>query len=354
MRFDYRNGKGNFSVSVSGPNGGHYYNLDFSGESSQILDLDLLSEIYSRANKPNDQVSESPRRSGPMTPSVQSRKSQKDPLEALSELGAKVYLPSSEPDLEWSYLAGYESAKQEIEDTILLSLEHPEIYDKITETTRYKPESNRPRAVLFEGPPGTGKTTSAKIIAQQVKIPMVYVPLEAVVSKWYGEAEKNLGQIFDHCRALGKCIIFIDEIDSLAQSREREMNEATRRMLAVFLRYLDGFDTAEEVLVVCATNRRTDLDPALQSRFSKVISFPVPDGPSRVAIFRRYARHLTDAQLHSLATEAVGFAGRDIKSVCEDAERRWAARMLRGEVTDPRVEFEFYQQALRSRIQNMS
>lgn len=350
-RFDFHDSQGDFSVTLVGPNNAHFYQIDYTGERDLAVDLDRLSDIYQKANKPREDLHPS-QKSRPLTPSLQrSNKPRKDPLEALTELGAKVYLPESQPDLEWSYLAGYEEAKQEIEDTIMLALEHPEIYDKITETTRYKPESNRPRAVLFEGPPGTGKTTSAKIIAQQVKIPMIYVPLEAVISKWYGEAEKNLGQIFDCCKEIGKCIIFIDEIDSLAQSREREMHEATRRMLSVFLRYLDGFDTSESVLVICATNRRTDLDPALQSRFSKVITFPIPDGPSRVAIFRRYARHLTEAQLETLGQDSHGLAGRDIKSVCEDAERRWAARMLRGEVSDPRVDFDLYTHALRSRLQ---
>ena len=87
-------------------------------------------------------------------------------MESLQSLGAKVFLPeNSDSHLEWDYLAGYETVKREIEDTILLTLEHPEIYDKIAEATRYKVETNKPRAVLFEGSPGTGKTTSAKIIA---------------------------------------------------------------------------------------------------------------------------------------------------------------------------------------------
>ena len=354
-RFDYTDRHGDFSITLVGPNNTHFFQLDYTGERDLSVDLDRLTEIYQNANKPRDDLHPG-RRIKPHTPMSPrgSAKPRKDPFDALTELGAKVYLPESEPDLEWNYLAGYEEAKQEIEDTIMLSLEHPEIYEKITETTRYKQETNRPRAVLFEGPPGTGKTTSAKIIAQQVKIPMIYVPLEAVISKWYGEAEKNLGQIFDCCKEIGKCIIFIDEIDSLAQSREGDMHEATRRMLSVFLRYLDGFDTSDSVLVICATNRRTDLDPALQSRFSKVITFPIPDSHSRVAIFRRYARQLSEEQLAKLGKDSQGLAGRDIKSVCEDAERRWAARMLRGEVSDPRVDFGLYLQALRSRLQTRS
>ena len=86
-------------------------------------------------------------------------------------------------------MGGYESQKRAIEDTILLSLTHQEIYDEITKKTRQKWERNKPKAILFEGPPGTGKTTSAKIIASQVGIPLIYVPIEAVLSKWYGKAE---------------------------------------------------------------------------------------------------------------------------------------------------------------------
>lgn len=82
-----------------------------------------------------------------------------------------------------------------------------------------KQENNRPKAVLFEGPPGTGKTTSAKIIAQQVNIPLIYMPLESIMSKYYGESEKRFADIWDACRMLGKTIIFIDEIDALASER---------------------------------------------------------------------------------------------------------------------------------------
>ena len=85
-------------------------------------------------------------------------------------------------------MAGYAQQKRQIEDTVLLALTYPEIYDEITQQTRVKYEPNRPKAILFEGPPGTGKTTSAKIIAQQVNIPLIYIPTEAIMSKFYGES----------------------------------------------------------------------------------------------------------------------------------------------------------------------
>lgn len=82
-----------------------------------------------------------------------------------------------------------------------------------------KVEPNRPKAVLFEGPPGTGKTTSAKIIARQVAIPLIYMPIESIMSKFYGESEKRFADIFEACKSLGRSIIFIDEIDAIASSR---------------------------------------------------------------------------------------------------------------------------------------
>jgi hypothetical protein len=100
----------------------------------------------------------------------------------------------------------------EIEDTVVLALQNPELYERIAQKTRCRYESNRPRAVLFEGPPGTGKTLSARIIAQQAGIPMIHIPIESVVSKWYGDSEKKMSSIFDACEKLDGAIIFIDEV----------------------------------------------------------------------------------------------------------------------------------------------
>jgi SpoVK/Ycf46/Vps4 family AAA+-type ATPase len=98
-----------------------------------------------------------------------------------------------------------------------------------------KNETNRPKCVLFEGPPGCGKTTSAKIISQQVNIPLIYMPLEAIMSKLYGESESRLAEIFEAAQSLGSVILFIDEIDSLCGKRAEGQNESSRRILTEVL-----------------------------------------------------------------------------------------------------------------------
>eukprot|EP00002_Diphylleia_rotans_P018141 TRINITY_DN3520_c0_g1_i4.p1 TRINITY_DN3520_c0_g1~~TRINITY_DN3520_c0_g1_i4.p1 ORF type:complete len:402 (-),score=69.23 TRINITY_DN3520_c0_g1_i4:882-2087(-) len=135
--------------------------------------------------------------------------SQSKIIEELEQLGAVVY---QDKEINWETLAGCEKIKAEVEDHILLALKHPEVFDQISKGTRKYPKSNLPKAIMFTGPPGTGKTSTARIIASQTSVPMVYVPLESVVSKYYGEAEKKLGQIFDACGDLQGSIVFIDEV----------------------------------------------------------------------------------------------------------------------------------------------
>uniref|UniRef100_A0A453PL86 ATPase AAA-type core domain-containing protein n=1 Tax=Aegilops tauschii subsp. strangulata TaxID=200361 RepID=A0A453PL86_AEGTS len=136
----------------------------------------------------------------------------------LEDMGVRVYgfdETSSVPmdgTVMWENIAGYEHQKREIEDTVLLALQNPQIYDDIARGTRCKFETNRPRAVLFEGPPGTGKTSSARVIAKQAGVPLLYVPLEIIMSKYYGESERLLGSVFSLANNLPDGgIIFLDE-----------------------------------------------------------------------------------------------------------------------------------------------
>ena len=255
--------------------------------------------------------------------------------------------------LTWDYLAGYEYVKRDIEDTVLLALTHGDVYDQITAATRMKNETNRPKCILFEGPPGCGKTTSAKIISQQVEIPLVYMPLEAIMSKYYGESESRLAEIFEASAALGSVILFIDEIDSLATSREAGLHEATRRILSTLLRKIDSFESDGEVLVICATNRKKDLDPALISRLDLSIRFELPDAKTRAGIFQRYAKHLSEEELGHLGQMAQHLSGRDISDICKDAERKWASKYIRKEVNTITPSLQVYIDATANRLVQM-
>ncbi|XP_038984075.1 uncharacterized protein LOC103710008 isoform X2 [Phoenix dactylifera] len=215
-------------------------------------------------------------------------------VSALEAMGVRVYGfdgtcgAPMDGMISWDNIAGYDQQKREIEDTILLALQCPEVYDDIARGTRSKFESNRPRAVLFEGPPGTGKTSSARVIAKQA-------------------------------------------VDSFAVARDSEMHEATRRILSVILRQIDGFEQEKRVVVIAATNRKQDLDPALISRFDSMISFGLPDQQTREEIAAQYAKHLKKSELVQFASATEEMSGRDIRDVCQQAERHWASKVIRGQ-----------------------
>ncbi|KAG1674686.1 hypothetical protein FOA52_007210 [Chlamydomonas sp. UWO 241] len=255
-------------------------------------------------------------------------------VKTLQAMGAQVFPPGSKEKMDWGVLAGYEDQKRQIEDCLLYPLLRPEVFHKLAEATRTSFASNRPRAVLFEGPPGTGKTTSARVISSQAAVPLVYVPLEAVLSKWYGESEGLLSKVFKAAEALGGAIVFFDELDSLGGNRARgDVHEASRRMLSVLLREMDGFD-ARRTVVIGATNRKADLDAALLSRFDMVVTFGLPDEGCRESILARYARHLPKDQVARLAAATSGLSGRDLRDVAEHTERRWASAIIRGEARE--------------------
>ncbi|KAL4563000.1 hypothetical protein LXL04_027031 [Taraxacum kok-saghyz] len=260
-------------------------------------------------------------------------------IASLEGMGVKIFglqeptlEVSSKSEISWDNIAGYSQQKRDIEDTILLALQSPEVYDEIARGTRCKFETNRPRAVLFEGPPGTGKTSCARVIANQAGAPLLYVPLEVIMSKYFGESERLLGKVFTLANEIPNgAIIFLDEVDSFATARDNETHEATRRILSVILRQIDGFEQDKKVVVIAATNRKQDLDPALLSRFDSMITFGLPDQQTRQEIAAQYAKHLAKTELAELAAATEEMSGRDIRDVCQQAERRWASKVIRGQ-----------------------
>jgi SpoVK/Ycf46/Vps4 family AAA+-type ATPase len=278
--------------------------------------------------------------------------------------------------MDWNDLAGYDNIAQEIRTTVIDATKHADMFDEIMKLTRVRPESNKPKAVLFEGNPGkyltirhehflskfalgTGKTSGAKIIASQSSLPMIFVPLQSIMSMYYGESEKTLAKIFDAVDRLGDAVIFMDEIDSIAPSREGDIHEASRRILSVLLQRIDGLESSKtNSLIIAATNRKQDLDPALLSRFDVVIRFNDPDVNQRAKIFARYAKHLSEQDRYQLALKSEKLTGRDIRDVCAHAERTWGSKLIQGNssnsaltnITATAPPREVYEESLSSRL----
>lgn len=271
-------------------------------------------------------------------------------IQKLEDRGCLVYSPKeSDSKLGWDSLAGYEKIKRTIEDSVLFTLTHPDIFQKITESTRDAYEVNKPKCILFEGPPGCGKTTSAKIMSQTLNVPLANLPIEAILSKYYGQSEAKLAEIFEICQEFQDCILFIDEVDSLATSRDGGIHEATRRVLSTLLRKIDSFETKGNVLVICATNRKEDLDAALLSRVDLSIKFDLPDYDTRIKILNKYAKQLSSDELSVLAEMTNSMSGRDLYDICRDAERRWGSRFIRKEVPSHVPQAEVYEECISDR-----
>lgn len=232
----------------------------------------------------------------------------------------RIYRPSGSADqddaISFADIGGQEEAKAELE-MICLAVRDPAAFAAWG--------SRPPRGLLLFGPPGTGKTMLARALARETGARFIHVRATDIVSKWYGEAERKLQQAFDQARRDRPAVMFFDEIDALARSRD-EAHEATHRVVSTFLENLDGLDTVEGVIVLAATNRPEAVDEALTrpGRFDRLVNVPLPSAPGRRSIFeihmsnaeRKARRALfevpTEADWDALITATAGFSGADI------------------------------------------
>ena len=191
------------------------------------------------------------------------------------------------------------------------------------------------KGILLFGPPGCGKTFIMKAIANTFKFKFYYLKLDEILSKWYGESERRIAQIFELARRNAPAIIFIDEIDSIAKRRDLYVSDdVAPRMLSIILSYLDGLNPLEGVIVVAATNRPDLLDPALlrPGRFDKLIYVPPPDEKARTEIFKVHLRGkplAEDVDPQFLAAITEGYTAADIKELVDEVCRKVALEAYR-------------------------
>lgn len=225
-------------------------------------------------------------------------------------------------------IIGLSEAKAAIHKLLIDPLKSPEVY------SRYGIKAGG--FILLEGPPGTGKTTFAKAAASELSVPFSEVDANALVDSYIGKTGKNIDRMFEEARALAKrngtpVVLFIDEIDYLAQRRGGE-NKTAAEAVPTLIKQMDGFSTgSDDIVLIAATNIKSALDPAILSRFGNVIHIPLPSESERAEIFRHKLKMLNAEDLAALdipaaAAASDGFSGRDINRTALGLKNALAAR----------------------------
>ncbi len=208
---------------------------------------------------------------------------------------------------------------------IELPLRHPEIFEKLG--------IEAPKGILLHGPPGTGKTLLAKAVASESNSHFISISGPEIMSKFYGESEARLREIFKEAKEKSPSIIFIDEIDSIAPKREEVTGEVERRVVSQLLSVMDGLEARGKVIVIAATNRPNAIDPALRrpGRFDREIEIKVPDKRGRLEILQIHTHNMPlnqDVDQDKVAAVTHGFVGADLEYLCKEAAMKCLRRLL--------------------------
>jgi transitional endoplasmic reticulum ATPase len=239
--------------------------------------------------------------------------------EAVSE--AELFVPR----VTYEDIGDLEDVKQKVREMIELPMRYPELFSHLG--------IDPPKGVLFYGPPGTGKTLLARAVANETGAYFITINGPEIMSKFYGESEARLREIFKEAEENAPAIIFIDEIDAIAPKREEVTGEVEKRVVAQLLALMDGLEARGDVIVIAATNRPNAIDPALRrpGRFDREIEIPVPDKRGRLEILQVHTRNMPladDVDLKKLAEMTHGYTGADLAALCREAAMRALRRFL--------------------------
>jgi transitional endoplasmic reticulum ATPase len=222
-------------------------------------------------------------------------------------------------------IGGLSNEIQRVREMVELPMKHPQVFRKLG--------IEPPQGVLLHGPPGTGKTLLAKAVANETSATFFSIAGPEIISKYYGESEQQLREIFEEAAEEAPAIVFIDELDSIAPKREDVTGEVERRVVAQLLTMMDGLQSRGQVIVIGATNRVDSVDPALRrpGRFDREIEIGVPDESGREEVLQIHTRGMPlsdDVELADIATDTHGFVGADIESLTKEAAMRALRRYL--------------------------
>lgn len=222
------------------------------------------------------------------------------------------------PDVSWEDIGGLDSVKRELQETVQYPVEHPEKFLKFGMAPS--------KGVLFYGPPGCGKTLLAKAIANECQANFISIKGPELLTMWFGESEANVRDVFDKARAAAPCVLFFDELDSIAKARGSSLGDSggSDRVLNQMLTEMDGMNSKKNVFVIGATNRPDQIDAALlrPGRLDQLIYIPLPDESSRLSILSAALKKSPisdDVNLTYIAKCTVGFSGADLTEICQRA-----------------------------------
>ena len=241
---------------------------------------------------------------------------------SISEKGDSV---RGVPQVTYEDIGGLREEILKVREMIELPLRHPEIFEKLG--------VEAPKGVLLYGPPGTGKTLLAKAVANESNAHFISISGPEIMSKFYGESEARLRDIFKEGKEKAPTIIFIDEIDSIAPKREEVTGEVERRVVSQLLSLMDGLEGRGKVIVIAATNRQNAIDPALRrpGRFDREIEIKVPDRKGRLEVLQIHTRNMPlteEVDIEHLASKTHGYVGADLEGLCKEAAMKTLRRIL--------------------------